>query len=290
MILTEPISCVAAAKINLGLRVVGQDERGYHLLDSLAVFIGLCDRITLSSADTPSITLTGDFASALNKDNITAHAIDAFAEATKNNAYAIQLEKNIPVAAGLGGGASDAAAILLLLNKRLPTPLTLAELDKIALRLGADVPLFLRQNEAVAWRMQGVGNRLASLTMPSGLGVLLLNSGEAVLTEKVFNHYKTASYSSACEHYSEPLTEKNIQKILAHGNDLTEAAISLCPSIADALEWLDNFSQAPGYLGKGMSGSGGTCFAIFETPLNATDAAKRIKHDSYWYWAGGLFA
>ena len=295
MISSQPISCVAVAKINLGLKIIGQDERGYHLLDSLAVFIGLCDRITLTPADEPSITLTGDFASSLdpslNGNNIITLALDAFAEATKTtNAYAIQLEKNIPVAAGLGGGASDAAAILLALNSKQRAPLNLAELDEIALKIGADVPLFLRQNEATAWRMQGVGNRLTPVTIPSELGVLLVNNGEAVLTKKVFNHYKTASYSSECKNYDEPITPQNIQDILAYGNDLTEAAISLCPSIAEVLERLDSFNQTPGYLGKGMSGSGGTCFAIFETPLNAIDAAERIKHDSYWHWAGGLFA
>ena len=292
----------APAKVNLRLAVTGRRDDGYHLLDSLVVFADLSDTVTLGKAETSSVVETGRFAPSLSKPgsslNIIELAIDAFDARTGNTAsYAAEVVKNIPVAAGLGGGSADAAATLVMLNRINGYPLSAGELDQAGLAIGADVPACLRSHGAgagtgSAWRMRGAGERLDRVEIPENLGLLLVNCGRAVSTASVFGAMEAQAANDGLE--SVPGTPDGslgmdaLKEQIALGNHLLAPAVDVCPEIAGTLEEIGRVSESGGFIGGGMSGSGATCFAVFETRPHAERAAKLFDAGRFWCWAGGL--
>jgi 4-diphosphocytidyl-2-C-methyl-D-erythritol kinase len=293
------LTSFAPAKVNLFLHVTGKREDGYHLLDSLAVFPAAGDRLSLapdgagtaspdgagSASPDRAVTLgiSGRFGDSLSAepDNLVLRAARLLAsKAGVPAAAALHLEKNLPVASGIGGGSADAAAALRLLARhwRLTLPL-----HDIALSLGADVPVCL---DSLPARMRGVGEILSPAPKLPEFGILLVNPGVQVATADVFRA-RTGGYSPAA---TLPEVWRDAAAMAATlaalDNDLEAPAIALAPRIATVLETMRGL---PGVLLARMSGSGATCFALFATPAQAAAAAARIERPGWWRWGGGLY-
>ena len=274
----------APAKVNLYLRVVGRQADGYHLLDSLAVFGPAADRITAQVSGTPgeglALDVTGPFASALDgADNLVLRAADLLAAASGIAPRVhLTLEKGLPVASGIGGGAADAAAALRLLARlwRVPIPVDLP------LRLGADVPVCLAARPA---RMGGIGERLGPAPKLPPFGLLLVNPGAAVSTPAVFRARDDAFSGPAVLPEAWPSAEAMAADLRRLGNDLETPAMALCPAISDALAWL---RSRPGCLLAQMSGSGATCFGLFAAAATAESVGQGAP-PGWWVQGGAVY-
>ena len=274
------LEAFAPAKVNLYLHVTGKRADGYHLLDSLAVFPAVGDKITVEAAQTCTLDLCGRFGAALTSepDNLLLRAARALAP--ERGAH-LSLEKNLPVASGIGGGSADAAAALRALCALWG--IKPANLSDIALQLGADVPVCLR---SVPTRMQGIGEILAPAPRLPNFGMVLVNPGVAVPTPTVFKA-RTGGFTPAPRLPGCWVDAAAMAADLAHyNNDLQDAAIALEPVIATVLATL---SALPGVLLARMSGSGATCFALFATEAAAATAAQQITQKEWWCWGGGLY-
>jgi 4-diphosphocytidyl-2-C-methyl-D-erythritol kinase len=307
------VSEFAPAKVNLYLHVTGRRADGYHLLDSLAVFPAVGDRLRATPAEALSLTIEGPFGAALadEPDNLVLRA----ARALGGTAGArIVLEKHLPVASGIGGGSADAAAALRLLCRlwglplaappvapagaasasiaSVPVGLATPELGPaalapsglapIALALGADVPVCLASRAA---RMGGVGETLTPAPGLPPAGMVLVNPGVALSTAEVFRA-RTAEFSApAALPASWPDAAAMANDLLKLRNDLQPPAIALCPVIGVVLSAL---AAVPGCLLARMSGSGGTCFGLFRDAPTAEAAARALARPGWWCWGGAL--
>jgi 4-diphosphocytidyl-2-C-methyl-D-erythritol kinase len=260
------IALDAPAKVNLGLRVVGRRADGYHELESLFVPLDLADAIALhiESAGAPeiSLALAGAAEGAPPGDeNLAVRAARAFlARAGITARIAIALTKHTPVAAGLGGGSSDAAAVLRGLAQAFPSAVAPAALEEIALGLGADVPFFL--DPRPAW-VTGIGERREPVSGVPSLALLLVNPGESLATAAVFRAFDalappTAPRATPPRSLAHELAEDGALAARLH-NDLEEPAVRLCPPIARLRAQL----RASGARAVGMSGSGATLYGVF---------------------------
>jgi len=275
----------APAKVNLYLHVTGRRDDGYHLLDSLVVFAGVVDTLTAEPADALSLTVTGPFAAGLKDepDNLVLRAARALA--TEFGVVAtvhLVLEKHLPVASGIGGGSTDAAATLRLLCRlwrQSPAPGRLANL---AARLGADVPVCLAGQNA---RMGGIGERLDPAPALPRCGIVLANPGIGVATAEVFRK-RGGAWSQPAILPSGWSTAADMAADLARlGNDLEVPASGLHPVIHQVLGMLE---ATPGCLLARMSGSGATCFALYADVATARRAAMQLQQRVPWCWAGSL--
>lgn len=276
-----PVSRCAWAKINLYLEVTGRREDGYHELESLVVFAGLGDRLDFGPAPSLEIVCAGPFAGDLpsGADNLVAQAACALAEhAGVRPAARIALEKQIPVAAGIGGGSADAAAALeglAALWGLAPKP---DELMRIAAGLGADVPVCLYGRPAV---VHGIGDIVERAPPLPPAWLVLANPGRPLATRRIFQA-RTGAFSpivpwTGVAHDLGDLVERLAERT----NDLEPAALALEPEIGRVIERL---AAAPGALLARMTGSGATCFALFVTAEEARAAAAAIgaEHPAWW--------
>jgi 4-diphosphocytidyl-2-C-methyl-D-erythritol kinase len=273
----------APAKVNLWLNVVGRRADGYHLLDSLVAFTDLADEIEASPSDRLSLTVDGPFAPALGNeaDNLVLEAARLLADrAGIAPRVALRLGKNVPVAAGLGGGSADAAAVLRILIDLWRVALPVEELFDLAARLGADVPMCLAGRAAL---VSGVGERLAPAPRLPPCAILLVNPGVPLPTPEVFARRRGGF--SPIRGLRAWTDAKSFAATLAdRGNDLTDAAVGLRPEIARVLAFL---RTSEGVLHAAMSGSGATCFALYQTRQLAERAAGRVPQP-WWHHAGKL--
>ncbi len=276
--LTEP----AYAKVNLFLHVVGQRGDGYHLLDSLAVFPAVGDVLRAAPNDVLSLAVEGPFAGALagEADNLVLRAARRLAEACGVTTGArLVLEKHLPVASGIGGGSADAAAALRVLARLWGVSVP----DALAIGLGADVPVCLAQ---APLRMAGVGEVLLAGPSLPPFGIVLANPGMAVATPAVFR-----ARAAGGERFSAPavfpLGWRDVaamtRDLSATGNDLQDAAVALCPAIGAILGAL---AAVPGCRLARMSGSGATCFGLFDDAGTARRAAEALARPGWWVWGG----
>lgn len=277
----------APAKINLHLHVVGRRDDGYHLLDSLVVFAGAGDRLTAAPSDELSLRLTGPFAAGLQAepDNLVLRAARALADlAGVRPTGALVLEKNLPVASGIGGGSADAAAALRLLARLWGIAPTERDVMRIAGRLGADVPVCVASRPAA---MAGIGEILRPVPVLPAAGLVLLNPGVAISTPSVFRA-RSAAFSTPARlpEHGWPTVESLVDFLRATGNDLEPPARMLAPAVGDCL---DALASAPGCLLARMSGSGATCFGLFASTEAARVAAGAIMQPGWWCWGGGLY-
>lgn len=267
---------VAPAKINLALHVTGRRDDGYHLLDMLVVFADYGDQIKVEIAGQDNFTIGGRFADGIPLDsgNLVIRARDALRSHTgrKLAPVSIHLEKNLPVASGIGGGSSDAAATLLALNEIWQLDLDLDTLAELGLRLGADLPMCLHGAALGAPLVaRGIGEELTAIPKIPSLPLLLVNDGTAIGTPDVFRALTKRDNAKLPIPVSGNI--ESICKYLATTrNDLLPAALGLAPQINDKLELL----RSHGALFAQMSGSGATCFAIFKDQKNADTAASHI--------------
>ena len=275
----------AQGKVNLYLHVVGRRPDGYHLLDSLAVFAKAQDEITYEPAETLELRLTGPFGAALlfQPNNLVLRAAEALAAAAGIRPTGLlTLDKQLPIASGIGGGSADAAAALRLLSRVWAIDPRAVDLPQIAARLGADVPVCLHGR---ASRMGGVGERLTEAPDLPPCGILLVNPGIPLATVTVFRA-RNGGYSSAARL---PGGWNNAASMVADlavtRNDLEAAAISLVPEIEDVSRAI---AGTPGCLLARMSGSGATCFGLFATGAEAEAAARHVASAGWWCWGGWL--
>ena len=277
----------AAAKINLYLHVVGRRDDGYHLLDSLVIFAGAADRLSVAPDPALRLSLTGPFAAALQADagdNLVLRAA-ARLRGDKHRAGAhLTLDKRLPVASGIGGGSADAAAALRLLRRFWEcSDFDPEVLHRLAASLGADVPVCLAGRPA---RMQGVGEILLEApTLPDRLGLVLVNCGEAVSTPSVFRARDPGFRPAATLPRGWDDARALAGSLSGLSNDLEPAARRLCPAIDGVLAWL---LALPGCRFARMSGSGATCFGLFDDADAARQALRAAEPpQSWWVWAGG---
>ena len=271
----------APAKLNLYLHVTGRRADGYHELDSLVTFTALADTLEIAPADALALTVSGPFARDLEAgENLAALAADALAERLDRPAdVRITLHKRVPVAAGLGGGSADAAAVLRGLARlwRLG-PEHADDLREVALGLGADVPVCLDSRAAY---MGGIGEALSAPPPLPPCGVLLVNPGVPVPTGAVFAARRGPF--SAADRFCETLADAPALASLlrTRRNDLELPARAQVPAIDRVLARL---AAATGCLLARMSGSGGTCFGLFADEAAAADAAGAISRERPGWW------
>lgn len=275
----------APAKVNLDLLVTGRRADGYHELDSLVVFTELGDRVSLGRSDDPPLVLHGPRAQGLPVEgNLVARAALAFADATRQPPRPLVLDKQLPVAAGLGGGSADAAAALRLLDRSRPARLGLWRLAELGAAIGSDLPACVHARTV---RMRGRGERLDPVMGLPELWLVLANPGVELLTGPVF-----AALPGPGEPRCHGLKARAgfaafVAWLAAQRNDLEPAAIGLCPPIATVLAAL---AAQPGCALARMTGSGPTCFALFADAASAERAAAAIARaePGWWVRATGL--
>jgi 4-diphosphocytidyl-2-C-methyl-D-erythritol kinase len=292
---SAPLVLSAPAKLNLYLHITGRREDGYHLLDSLVAFATLADKVKLAADGPFGLSLAGAFAGSLDavEDNLTLKAARALADwAVGGHTARIDLTKNIPVAAGLGGGSADGAAVLVGLSRlwRLDQP----PLTDIAAGLGADIPVCLAAQPSF---MAGVGEVLGPAVMLPGAGLLLVNPGVMLETRAVFAAYDLALDAGGAEPERPrptldpaPTDAEALARALAGtANDLTDAARSLAPEIGVVL---DAVASTEGCRMARMAGSGPTCFGLFDDRETAASACQTLSDQAshWWCWAGGFTA
>ena len=285
MALTE----IAPAKINLALHVTGQRDDGYHLIETVVTFSNSGDIVTVEAAPEDTFSMSGRFSQGLSREaggsdgNLVLRARDALREALAEEGLsappvAIHLEKNLPVASGIGGGSADAAATLRALLRHWHAAPAAATLDKLALKLGADIPMCMVGKPLMA---SGVGENIALLPGMPSFHCIIANPLQPVSTPQVFQR----------------LTEKN------------NPSMGLLPALSSAADWLSwlgslrndlepparqvqsRVAELSGLLKDTgaalvrMSGSGASCFALYETEAQASDSlAKLTAARPQWFF------
>jgi 4-diphosphocytidyl-2-C-methyl-D-erythritol kinase len=275
----------APAKVNLYLHVTGRRADGYHLLDSLVVFAEAADALEGAAAERLSLSVEGPEAASLaaEPDNLVLRAARALAAAAGVPAAAtLRLTKRLPVASGIGGGSADAAAALRLCARLWGVRLPPGRMAELALSLGADVPACLASRPV---RMGGVGEVLSVAPELPVFGLVLANPRVAVATPAVFRARTGGFRPPAVLPGGWDDAAAMARDLSALANDLQAAALSLCPVIGEVLAAL---AALPGARLARMSGSGATCFALFDDP-DAARAAAALLPEAWWRWGGGLY-
>ena len=283
---TAGFRLTAAAKLNLYLHVTGRRDDGYHLLDSLVVFTALGDTLEVSPADDLSLTVTGRFAAALKDasedDNLimrAARLLHSEAGMAGPDGAAIRLEKNLPVAAGIGGGSADAAATLRGLCALWALSPAADDLARMAITLGADVSACLALHPVF---VGGVGETLDPAPALPEVHVVLVNPGLPLSTAAVFaalNYSRDARDGRFSEAFGDAAGLAGL--LASRANDLEGPACALCPAVDPILSALAR--QADCLLAR-MSGSGATCFGLFATASAAAGAARELAVEQPAWW------
>jgi 4-diphosphocytidyl-2-C-methyl-D-erythritol kinase len=282
--LPAPLVDNAPAKVNLTLRVLGRRPDGYHDLESLVVFADFGDRLSFVRGGELSLTMRGPNAAQAGEDadNLVLRAAKALAAREPSVGLgAFDLDKALPVAAGIGGGSADAAAALRLLAKANGLPADHPALFSAARATGADVPVCLDARPRI---MRGIGEVLSEpLSLPA-LPAVLVNPGVALTTKAVFAHWTAPASPPAALDVEAIVQLKDCDALLrllaTQANDLEAPAVTLAPVIADVLAAL---RALPGCSLARMSGSGATCFALFASARAGQDAAK-VLHAKFPQW------
>jgi 4-diphosphocytidyl-2-C-methyl-D-erythritol kinase len=265
----------APAKINLSLHVGAPLANGRHPLASIVSFADVGDVLTLERGEN-ALTLTGPFAAALTGENLISRALAALGVSAR-----VSLEKNLPVASGIGGGSADAAAALRGARALFDLKADDAELGAIAARLGADIPVCIASQPA--W-MTGAGEVIQALALPE-LHAVLVNPGVALATAAVYARFDALGAArpvlDALPPPAWPAAQDAIAGLMAMTNDLEPAAIDLAPEIGAVLEELRGAANVR--LAR-MSGSGATCFALVSDARAARALADaiRTRHGGWW--------
>lgn len=276
---------VARAKINLALHVTGRRADGYHLLDSVVTFCEAGDRLEISGAATDRFSVSGRFADALGEpaDNLVLKARDGLrrrlaAAGLKTGPVAIHLEKNLPVASGIGGGSADAAAALHGLLRIWETDLEPQEGKALLLSLGADVPMCFAATPLLA---RGIGEDITPLPQMPAMALVLANPLIGVSTPSIFKALERRDNPPVGALPATADLSDWIDCLRGLRNDLEPPATALVPDICVLRGMLDNH----GALLSRMSGSGATCFGIFESLDAARHAAEALcRERPDWYF------
>ena len=277
-------SYFAPAKINLCLKIGRTRPNGYHELASVVGFTEFGDAINIQLSNVDELILSGRFSSDIettSSDNLVMKSLNAL----RNLNYhipplKISIDKKIPVGGGLGGGSSDAATIFLALNKIFDLNISKKNLTEIALKIGADVPVCLYRNFML---MGGIGEQvypIFELEIPKY--IVLTNPGFIAATEKVFEEFDKNISVGKIKNISEKL---NIKQLLYNGNDLEPFAINIYPEIKKLLYTMNKLYPKKNPIGSiaiQMSGSGSSCFSLFEDKVSANLFNQKIQEAGYW--------
>lgn len=270
----------APAKINLTLEVGRPRADGYHPLQSAVVFAGEGDWIEASAADMLTLEITGPFARELQSsdDNLVLRAARLLDTA---RGAALKLEKNLPIASGIGGGSSDAAATLIALNQLWSLGRSIDDLACLSAKLGADVPVCVHKRSA--W-MTGIGDAVAPIQTPV-LDAVLINPGKPLATPPVYRRFDEMDFADVVLAARDPLTWNTRGSIISEagyiGNDLEMPAVALMPEIGDLLHALRTH---PCTIFASLSGSGATCFAVTENANDAQALAADLAARNRDWW------
>lgn len=282
----------APAKVNLFLHIGAKRPDNYHELKSLVVFASVGDTVTVEPSKAMSLSVTGDYGSGLETDstNLVLKSAHALMQWAKTNGHAtppvhLTLEKSLPIASGIGGGSSDAAATLHLLTSHWKLPLHLQDLSDIGASIGADVPVCLRASPSI---MSGIGEVIEQAPSFPEFALVLVNPNLSVPTATVFQALRARSGA-----YSPnwPGKFSNLREFVAiidrTANDLAPPAKSLAPVLMRVEQSL---VSTQGCLLARMSGSGATCFGIYPTLQAATSAARQIRaqYENWWVTEASL--
>lgn len=270
----------APAKINLYLHVLGRRADGYHEIDSLFVFCDLGDWVDVRPADDLALEVDGPFAQDIVGENIVLQAAAGLREVCKiRQGAAIRLNKLLPVAAGLGGGSSDAAASIRGLCELWNLDPGAHEVVALASRLGSDVPACLVAQPVI---VGGTGSYVIARPALPVLSLVMINPGVAVATAEVYNRSGIVGQNAPLS--MEPPVELPtlVPWLAARSNHLTEAARAIVPEIDEVLTFLELQS---GCLLARLSGSGATCFGVFGDLAAASAAASESTYEHPEWWA-----
>lgn len=265
------------AKINLTLNVQGK-RNGYHTLKSLVVFGIINDVIELFPAKKWSISTTGPFAEQITGKNILNKVVKNIIKSfPKIQSYNINIEKNIPVGGGLGGGSSNAATFIKFLNNTHQIILD----DEFISDLGADIPMCIANRPLIC---SNFGDHIERFISLPELHIQLIGPNKPLLTEKVFKNYNFTHDN--VKNFDFPRSYNKLDRLITDikflGNDLTESAIEIMPEIGELLSY---FKHTYGCLYSAMSGSGATCFAIFENEQQMLDSHLQFKNSYVDYFS-----
>jgi len=276
---TGSVAIEAPAKINLYLHVVGRRSNGYHELESLIAFTDEFDVLTLEASDELTLEIDGAFAGRLptSDDNLVLRAARALGEASGVDPVArIRLRKELPVAAGLGSGSADAAATLRGLAKLWDIDTSKVDLREVGFGLGADIPACLVSDTV---HVGGVGENLQPGPALPDAGIVLVNPGVTLSTPSVFQA-RRGGFSPNLPMMKSPANlSALVHELEDRSNDLTEPALRLAPVIREVLVALE---AMPGCRLAQLSGSGATCFGLFDNPAAAEVAAGGLEVDGWW--------
>ncbi|SFD56393.1 4-diphosphocytidyl-2-C-methyl-D-erythritol kinase [Pseudoalteromonas denitrificans DSM 6059] len=244
-------SFIAPAKLNLFLHINARRSDGYHELETLFIFLNYGDKLTFNVTKNTQVTLLSNTNEIPNDDNLVIKAAKALQKATKCQLGAdIYLEKNLPMGGGVGGGSSDAATTLLVLNQLWQTNLSITQLCNIGIKLGADVPVFIKGEASIA---QGVGEELKPINLKEKW-YLVLHPNVHISTAKIFSH---------------PDLPRNTPKLKTDWqsfpvrNDCEDLVKKYYPEVDKTLQWLLKYAPSK------MTGTGACCFSSFETKAQA---------------------
>lgn len=275
----------APAKINLTLKVGRPRADGYHPLQSVVAFADIGDVVEAQEGDALSLAIQGDFAEGLSAgaDNLVLRAANALAEAASVAPRArLSLEKNLPIASGIGGGSSDAASTLTALNELWNLNWPSQRLAGLGAKLGADVPVFFSGGGAA--HMTGVGEQFTRMRAPS-LAAVLVNPLRPLSTPSVYREFDRLGLGSDLNvDAAPPAWSTGAEAIAAMrllGNDLEPAASALMPAVGDIIAELRALA---GISHAALSGSGATVFAIVEDAARAEELADELigRHREWW--------
>ena len=284
---------LSPAKINLSLRIKSQLKNGYHSLSSHIIFLDLFDKIFIEKSSEDSLKIIGPFGNLLSfqhDDNLITQTLE-FCRINKltNNRFNVTLEKNIPVSAGLGGGSANSASIIryFLNEKKIDDGKNIIKLSK---SLGADVPACVYSEPIF---VEGIGEKINFIDINKSLdiGIVLMNPKKELSTKNVFSQWLPENQKSTREKSLKIDSLQDLIQILSIGNDLEKTAIKIIPEIKLMLNFFEIDNDC---LEFGMSGSGPTCYGIFNDRKIATKfknnviLSKSLKN--FWVWAGGLLS
>ncbi|MEX3007906.1 4-(cytidine 5'-diphospho)-2-C-methyl-D-erythritol kinase [Hoeflea sp. TYP-13] len=273
----------AWAKINLALHVTGQREDGYHLIDSLVTFADIGDVLSFETSNSDKLTVSGAFAELLSADtdNLVVRARDLFRQAAIERGHSvapvsIHLEKNLPIASGIGGGSADAAACMRGLARLWNIPDRNLDIGGIAAGLGADVPMCHVSEPLIA---RGIGEDIEPVKWLAPFSIVLVNPLETVSTPRVFGALGNKNNDPLNIQPANGDLNELVLALQNTRNDLEEPAKRLAPVIGEVMAALAECQP----LFQRMSGSGATCFGIFHDPVAARLAGDALR-DKYPHW------
>lgn len=269
----------APAKINLFLHVTGRRPDGYHTLQTLFRFVALEDTLRFVPRSDARVVLANPISGVAPDTDLTVRAAEALRRAAGIlDGVTIHLTKRLPMGGGLGGGSSDAATVLLALNYLWRLGASQAELQALALPLGADVPVFVFGQSAFA---EGVGETLSAVTLPEAW-YLIIHPGVSVPTAGIFTATDLRRDTPAID----PLSWMGVLDSGIGANDLEPVAVKLYPEVGHALTWLQ---AQPETMGRArMTGSGACVFAVFNTEMAAQKVCQRLPATWQAWIAPGL--